>query len=122
MRRHRPVPGYTTSVGRLTRSCFRAPRAPHPQLYEAVRNDWMTNRADSWMALQVPYEGVAQALRDCPFPTYIASSKVRGRGEGGGGRGEQSANRRKEILGGSEGRYRVRAGTNAHAECGDHGR
>ncbi|KAG2493125.1 hypothetical protein HYH03_008552 [Edaphochlamys debaryana] len=46
------------------------------RLYEAVRNDWMTNRTDSWMALQVPYEGVGEALREMPFPYYIASSKA----------------------------------------------
>ncbi|KAG2438890.1 hypothetical protein HYH02_010686 [Chlamydomonas schloesseri] len=46
------------------------------KLFESVRNEWMTGRTESWMALQVPYEGVTEALRGCPFPTYIASSKA----------------------------------------------
>ncbi|PNW73936.1 hypothetical protein CHLRE_13g578900v5 [Chlamydomonas reinhardtii] len=46
------------------------------KLFEAVRNEWMNGRTESWMALQVPYEGVTEALRGCPFPTYIASSKA----------------------------------------------
>ncbi|PNG99865.1 hypothetical protein TSOC_014357, partial [Tetrabaena socialis] len=46
------------------------------KVFEVMRNDWMNNRTESWMALQVPYAGVAEALRECPFPFYIASSKA----------------------------------------------
>ncbi|KXZ55807.1 hypothetical protein GPECTOR_2g1357 [Gonium pectorale] len=46
------------------------------KVFEAVRNDWMNNRTESWMALQVPYEGVSEPLRASPFPVYIVSSKA----------------------------------------------
>ncbi|GLC69241.1 hypothetical protein PLESTF_000806100 [Pleodorina starrii] len=46
------------------------------QIFEAVRNDWMNSRTESWMALQVPYDGVTSALAATPFPVFIASSKA----------------------------------------------
>ncbi|GIL54086.1 hypothetical protein Vafri_9641 [Volvox africanus] len=46
------------------------------QIFEAVRNDWMNSRTESWMALQVPYAGVVEALGATRSPIYIASSKA----------------------------------------------
>ncbi|EFJ46071.1 hypothetical protein VOLCADRAFT_93606 [Volvox carteri f. nagariensis] len=46
------------------------------QVFEAVRNDWMNNRTESWMALHVPYTGLVEALSVTPFPIFIASSKA----------------------------------------------
>jgi len=36
----------------------------------------MSGDRASWLALNQPYPGAAEALRDCPFPFYIASSKA----------------------------------------------
>ncbi|GIM15285.1 hypothetical protein Vretimale_18119 [Volvox reticuliferus] len=57
-------------------SCWGESSDELTQIFEAVRNDWMTNRTESWMALQVPYAGVVEALGKTRPPIYIASSKV----------------------------------------------
>ncbi|GAX77267.1 hypothetical protein CEUSTIGMA_g4713.t1 [Chlamydomonas eustigma] len=45
-------------------------------LYERVRNSWMTEKPESWMQLHKEYPGVTDALRECPYPLYFASSKA----------------------------------------------
>ncbi|GIL90107.1 hypothetical protein Vretimale_13937 [Volvox reticuliferus] len=57
-------------------SCWGESSDELTQIFEAVRNDWMTNRTESWMALQVPYTGVVEALGETRSPIYIASSKA----------------------------------------------
>lgn len=46
------------------------------RFFEATRNKWMAEHTQAWMRQQQPYAGVREALAECPYPTYIASSKA----------------------------------------------
>lgn len=47
--------------------------------FEQHRAARMRGDANGWLALNPLYEGVAEALRECPYPYYIASSKAANR-------------------------------------------
>jgi len=46
------------------------------QAFEQHRGDWLASDREGWLAMNQPYPGVAEALRYCEFPFYIASSKA----------------------------------------------
>lgn len=43
--------------------------------YCSCSNTWMTSDPEEWMAEQRPYSGVVDAVKQCPFPLYLATSK-----------------------------------------------
>ena len=47
--------------------------------FEAWRRDRIKNDFESWLVLNPLYPGIKEALDDCPYPFYIASSKARDR-------------------------------------------
>jgi hypothetical protein len=47
--------------------------------FESHRAAQMSGNAARWLALNPLYPGVADALADCPYPFYIASSKAAAR-------------------------------------------
>lgn len=47
--------------------------------FEAHRAARMAGDAAGWRALNPLYPGVAEALAECPYPTYFASSKAASR-------------------------------------------
>eukprot|EP00877_Chromochloris_zofingiensis_P013097 jgi/Chrzof1/8040/UNPLg00085.t1 len=44
--------------------------------FEHHRAGWLSSDRAGWLALNQPYPGVKDALQDCQFPVYIASSKA----------------------------------------------
>ncbi|GAB4817350.1 hypothetical protein N2152v2_004396 [Parachlorella kessleri] len=48
-------------------------------LFEQHRSSRMNGRPEEWTALNTFFPGVADALQDCPYPFYIASSKAASR-------------------------------------------
>eukprot|EP00887_Chlorella_sp_A99_P004237 scaffold15.g4237.t1 len=44
-------------------------------LFEEVRAAQLAGDRAAWLGLNAPYPGVAEALRDCPYPWYVVSSK-----------------------------------------------
>jgi hypothetical protein len=47
--------------------------------FEGLRAAQMRGNTQRWLALNPLYPGVAEALRQCPYPFYIASSKASSR-------------------------------------------
>jgi phosphoglycolate phosphatase-like HAD superfamily hydrolase len=47
--------------------------------FEAWRRDRIENDFESWLKLNPLYPGIKEAVDDCPYPFYIASSKARDR-------------------------------------------
>eukprot|EP00890_Picochlorum_soloecismus_P005747 jgi/Picsp_1/6173/NSC_03527-R1_hypothetical protein CHLNCDRAFT_22194 [Chlorella variabilis] len=47
--------------------------------FEAWRRDRIENDFDAWLELNPLYPGIKEAMDDCPYPFYIASSKARDR-------------------------------------------
>lgn len=47
--------------------------------FEGHRSAQMRGNADRWLSLNPLYPGVGEALAECPYPFYVASSKAVGR-------------------------------------------
>lgn len=72
---HMPCPAHVQAMHEALAS-WKEDEQPLVELFESTRNEWMTQRTESWMQLQQPYPGVMDALNEGGAPFYIVSSKA----------------------------------------------